>query len=174
MNKVVVIGCPGSGKTYFSKRLSEITGLPLIHLDRLYHDKRLPTEAHKKRPIWLNEVSKLVKGEKWVIDGNYKSTFDIRLSAADIVIIFNYPRYLVLYRLLKRRIMYHNTLRADMPIGWQEKIDRTFFKFVWNFKEDDYPNMKAKVSEYSKGREVILFNSPVETERFLNSMQVMK
>ena len=39
MTRILVIGCPGAGKTYFAKKLKEITGLPVIHMDNLYWNK---------------------------------------------------------------------------------------------------------------------------------------
>lgn len=35
MKKVMIIGCPGAGKSTFSLKLKEISGLPLYHSDQL-------------------------------------------------------------------------------------------------------------------------------------------
>ena len=37
MKRVIVIGCPGSGKTTFAEKLHKNTGLPLFHLDAIWH-----------------------------------------------------------------------------------------------------------------------------------------
>ena len=39
MKRILIIGCPGSGKSYFAKRLGEITKLPVIHMDNIYWKK---------------------------------------------------------------------------------------------------------------------------------------
>lgn len=40
MEKIIVIGSPGAGKSSFSKKLKNITKLPLYHIDMLYHNRR--------------------------------------------------------------------------------------------------------------------------------------
>lgn len=171
MNKVAVIGCPGSGKTYFSRELSKITGLPLIHLDRLYHDKELPEDPVEKRPLWLKQVQKISDNKQWIMDGNYKSSFDIRLSAADTIIVLDYPKYLVIYRLFKRRLQYHNKLRPDMPNGWQERINWDFYKFVWNFKRQYLPLLLDKVKEHGRGKSVIVLSNPEQAKQYLKKLK---
>src|SRR5690348_1173305 len=110
MKRVVVIGSPGAGKTEFSRRLAGATGLPLVHLDLIYHDE---TKDYKQnRESWLGAVQTEVSRPHWIIDGNYKSTFDLRLPAADTILFLDYPTHLSLFRAFKRRLQYARKVRA--------------------------------------------------------------
>ena len=80
MNRVIVIGCPGSGKTTFSKKLNKITGLPLYHLDAIWHK---PDKTHIPREEFDQRISEIFATDEWIIDGNYGRTVEIRLKECD-------------------------------------------------------------------------------------------
>jgi adenylate kinase family enzyme len=168
MHKIIVIGCPGVGKTTFAKELAKKTNLPLVHLDYHYYD--LPKNYHNDKDAWKNLVRSLVAKDRWIIEGNYKSTFDVRLPAADTIIFFDYPRYVAMWRALKRRIQYRNKLRTDMPAGWKEKLDLDFVKFIWNFNANVKPMIHELLPQYKDRKTVIILNTPKETHAFLRSL----
>ncbi len=88
MKKVIVIGCPGSGKSTFSRALHDITGLPLIHLDMLYWNADKTTVD---RPVFRVRLSETMQQSEWIIDGNYGSTMELRMQACDTIILLDYP-----------------------------------------------------------------------------------
>ena len=88
VKKVIVIGCPGSGKSTFSKALNRITNIPLFHLDMIYWNEDKTTV---EKTIFLDRLSKIIQDEEWIIDGNYNSTMELRMSACDTVIFLDYP-----------------------------------------------------------------------------------
>ena len=95
MNRVLIIGSGGSGKTTLARRLAERTGLPLIHLDALYWRPGWdPTPGDE----WRARIAALVRGERWIIDGNYGGTLDLRLEACDTVIFLDVSRWVCLWR----------------------------------------------------------------------------
>ena len=79
MKRILVIGCPGAGKTYFAKKLSEINGLPVIHMDNLYWNKDKQSISYKELEAKLLPY---LKEENWIIDGNYHDTLKQRLEYA--------------------------------------------------------------------------------------------
>lgn len=137
MKRVAIIGCPGAGKTTFARQLASITGLPLIHLDKIYHDTDHAYATN--RQAWRTRVAELVSQPLWIIDGNYKSTFDIRLPAADTIIFLDYPTRLTVSRAIKRRITLRKTVRPDMPASWKEKLDWQFFTFILRYRRKERP-----------------------------------
>jgi len=167
MERVVIIGCPGAGKTFLSRQIAEKTGLPLIHLDKIFHDKHFDYLNDKQ--AWLNKVKQLIKGKRWIIEGNYKSTFGIRLPAADTIIFMDYPRRMTIWRTLKRRVQYHNKVRPEMPEGWKEKIDWQFFKYVLRYQSTERRVVYEMLKEYRK-KDVIILTSPNETKQFLKTL----
>ncbi|BCM88423.1 hypothetical protein IAD21_00254 [Abditibacteriota bacterium] len=134
MKKVLVIGCPGSGKSHFSRELAAKTGLPLFALDSFYQRNVWHADARRKKAQWRAFVAELVSAEEWIIDGNYKSTFDIRVAMADTIIFLDYPRWLTVLRVFKRRLQYHRRRRPDMPAEWKERISWDFLIFVWTYR----------------------------------------
>ena len=122
MKRILVIGCPGAGKTYFSKRLSQILSLPLIHMDNLYWNKdktSVTTEELEKRLLPYLEK------EEWIIDGNYHHTLEMRLPYATDVFILDLPRTECIEGILERI----NKPRDDIP--WIENEDDATSLIAW-------------------------------------------
>ena len=88
MKKVIVIGCPGSGKSTFSKSLHKITNIPLFHLDMIFWNADKTTV---EKPVFLDRLLNIIQNDKWIIDGNYGSTMELRMQACDTVIFLDYP-----------------------------------------------------------------------------------
>ena len=130
--RILLIGCPGSGKSTLAKKLGQKTGLPVIHLDTIYwlpHWERRPTEEFES--ILKEELEK----EKWIIDGNYNRTLDLRISYCDLIIYLDIPRRVCLWSVVKRRIQYANKTREDMQKECNEVIDYSFISYVYRFNK---------------------------------------
>ncbi len=167
MNRVVVIGCPGAGKTYFSRELARKTDLRVIHMDGYFHEE--DKDYLNNREAWREKVRELAKDDKWIMEGNYKSdTFDIRFPVADVIIHMDFPRYITVPRVLKRRVQYRNKHREEMPDTWVEKIDPAFFKYVLRYHKADRPDVLRRLKEYPDKR-VVTLKSPRAARRYLGS-----
>ena len=68
MQKIIVIGCPGAGKTTFAQKLREATDLPLYHLDAIWHK---PDRTHISRDEFDGRLGEILALDRWIIDGNY-------------------------------------------------------------------------------------------------------
>jgi len=167
MKQISVIGCPGAGKSTFSRELAKITGLPLVHLDMMYHDQSHQYATDKES--WRARV--LIEAEKkqWIIDGNYKSTFDIRLPESDTIIYLDYPTYLSIWRAIKRRVQFRKLGRADMPATWKEQLRWDFFVFILKFNYSIAPRIRQLLKSYSD-KDVVILRSPHQAEKYLNNI----
>lgn len=137
MQKVLIIGSGGAGKTTFARKLSAATGLPVVHLDRLYwHPGWVATPAEE----WQLVVQNVVAGERWVIDGNYGGTVDLRLAAADTVVFLDIPRIRCLARAVRRGVIYWRWTRDDMAPGCPERITWEFVRWIWTYPTTRRPS----------------------------------
>ncbi|MET3576327.1 adenylate kinase family enzyme [Bhargavaea ullalensis] len=101
MDRIMLIGSGGAGKSTLARKLGERLGIDVHHLDALLWKPGWElTTRDEQRKI----QSGLFDGKRWIVDGNYGATMDERLQAADTVIFLDMPRRLCLYRILKRRI----------------------------------------------------------------------
>ena len=158
MQKVLVIGCPGSGKSTFARRLPALTGLPLIYLDQLFWN------ADK---TWVSQetldarIEAALAGDRWIMDGNYARTLELRLQVCDTVFFLDYPLELCLQS-VEQRI---GTVRPDMP--WvEEEPDEEFLQYIRDFPADQLPEIIRLLEQYRAGRRIITFRSRAEAEAF--------
>jgi adenylate kinase family enzyme len=166
MNRVLVIGSGGSGKTTFSKRLGARLGLPVIHLDAHYWRPGWVEPSHDE---WDRQVREFIEQPSWVMDGNYGRTLDVRLAACDTAIFLDLPRSVCMWRILKRRLQYRGRTRPDVAPGCPEQLSWEFLVWVWTYRARRRPQILERLRELKTARAVVL-SSPSEAERFLDSI----
>ena len=168
MERVMIMGCSGSGKSTLSTKLGQILNLPIIHLDKHYWR---PDWVSTPDEEWHRIAQELTMEDKWIIDGNYSGTMDIRVKRADLIIYLDMSRWLCLYRVIKRRIIYHNKTRPDMHEGCLEKIDLEFLQWVWNFKRKNRKGILEKLEQVNEEKEIIIINKPRQLDELIKSLE---
>ena len=127
--KIAVIGFSGSGKSTLARRLSEITGAPVLHLDTVQFlpDWEIRPEEEKRAMVRDFLDSHLA----WIVDGNYtKLSYERRLEEADQIWILLFNRVTRFCRILRRYWQYRGETRSDMAEGCPEKVDAEFARWV--------------------------------------------
>ncbi|MCY7348255.1 MAG: DNA topology modulation protein [Pyrinomonadaceae bacterium] len=157
------MGSGGAGKSTFSRRLGEITGIEVFHLDKLYWRAGW---IEPPKDEWRQTVEGYLKKESWIMDGNFGGTMDLRLAACDTAILLDLPRSVCLYRVLKRRLKYRNTNRPDMSEGCHEKIDYEFLKWIWDYPKTKKPRVEEKLKRFENEKTIIHLKSQREVEDF--------
>jgi adenylate kinase family enzyme len=161
MNKAIVIGCPGSGKSHFARALHQKTGLPLCHLDLLYWNADRTTV---EKPIFRARLSSVMDTDRWIIDGNYASTMELRLGACDTVFFLDYPTSACLDGVRERR----GRPREDLP--WVEtEEDEEFIGFIQRFQSEQRPRILSLLQAYPE-KTVYVFRDRTEADLYINSL----
>ena len=160
MKRVIVIGCPGAGKSTFSRKLATKTGLPLHYLDMIWHK---PDRTVVGREEFDDRLFEIIPQTEWILDGNYVRTLPVRLSYCDTVFFFDLPVETCIEgaksRLGKDRI--------DMP--WTDnELDPDFLQWILNFNRDIKPIIELLLKNCDKT--VIRFHSHEEADAYLASL----
>ncbi len=166
MKKIIVIGSGGAGKSTFAKRLGKALGIEVIHLDRLYWK---PNWVKTPKDEWPKIVEELLKGESWIMDGNFGGTREMRMRACDTIIFLDIPRRVCLYRILKRFVVYRGRSRPDMTGGCNEKFDLEFLLWVWNYPNRTKPRLAAMLEQFKNEKTIIWLRSTKEIEDFFDN-----
>ena len=164
MKKIIVIGCPGSGKSTFSRALQNITGRPLFHLDLLYWN---PDRTIVEESIFHQRMFEIIKKDEWIIDGNYGSTMKMRMEECDTVFFLDYPLEVCLDGIKERK----GKIRPDMP--WQEKEDEEdieFNTFVKNFNMQNRPKIIELLKKYFY-KEIYIFKNRNDADEFISQLE---
>ncbi len=160
MKKVIVIGCPGSGKSTFSIELQKRTGLPLYHLDMInWHPDRTTVQKEE----FIERLLSIIQKEEWIIDGNYGSTMETRLKKCDTVFFLDFPLEVCLAGLEGRK----GKIRQDIP--WVEKtdeVDLDFLDFVRNYNTISRPKVLDLLEKYFD-KKIYIFQNRRDAEEFL-------
>lgn len=159
MNKIIVIGCPGSGKSTFSKELKKIYNLPLYHLDLIWNN---PDKTTITREEFDQELSKIFNTNEWIIDGNYQRTLENRIKEANTIFLLDYPVDVCLEGANSRV----GIKREDMP--WvEDELDKEFKQKIIDFSQKKLPEIYDLLDKYKDNRNIIIFKTRKDSEKYL-------
>ena len=159
MKKIIVIGCPGGGKSSFARALHNKTGIPLYHLDMMFWNADRTTV---EKSLFLERLSSVLDGDEWIIDGNYGSTMELRMAACDTVFLLDYPLEVCLAGIRDRR----GKPRSDMP--WIEtEEDAEFIEFIKSYNEQQKPKVLELLEKYGD-KNIVILESREQADAFLN------
>ena len=162
MKKIIVIGCPGSGKSTFSRALHGKTKIPLYHLDMMYWraDKTTVT-----RQELVEHLQRIFSENEWIIDGNYATTMEMRIKECDTVFFLDLPTEVCLEGIKERR----GKERSDMPCVLSDSGD-DFIEFVKKYNTESRPTVIEMLEKYSDKR-IVIFKSRDEINAFLKGLE---
>ncbi|MEK7016240.1 DNA topology modulation protein [Bacillus sp. FSL R9-9410] len=168
MKKIILIGSGGSGKSTLAKLLGNKLKIQVHHLDALFWKPNWEGVPREEQRTVQND---LIKEEKWIIDGNYGGTMDIRINAADTIIFLDIHRTICVYRAFKRIVQYRNKIRPDMGAGCEERFDLQFFKWIWEYPKSKRPAILKRLDQFNKDKRIIILKTPNEVQRFIKEVQ---
>lgn len=158
--KIIIIGCPGSGKSTFSQKLNDVLNIPLFHLDMLYHNT---DGTHISKDELEEKLKKIFKeNEKWIIDGNYQRTLEMRMKECDTIFLLDYPLEICLAGAESRV----GKKRDDLP--WlEEKLDEEFKQVILNFSKEKLPYIYELIEKYKDNKNIVIFKSRDAADKYL-------
>ncbi len=163
MKKVIIIGCPGSGKTTFAEKLNKCTGLPLFYLDAIWHK---PDKTHISRDDFDKRMAEISELDEWIIDGNYSRTIEVRIKMCDTVFLFDLPTEVCIQGATDRI----GKSRYDIP--WIEtELDPKFKQAIEEFPHKALPAIYELIEKYKSSKRIIIFRSRKQADEFLNRIK---
>ena len=166
MERILIIGCGGAGKSTLARQLGEKLDLPVVHLDKLFWKPGWVESA--KEEIDEKILTELEKPQ-WIIDGNYNRTMPRRIQYCDTIIYLDFSRLACLLGVLKRVLTTYGKVRPDMGEGCPERIDFEFLKWVWNFNKNKRERYYRMLND-AEGVETIVLKNRRMVKRFLQSL----
>jgi adenylate kinase family enzyme len=167
MKRILIIGSGGAGKSTLAPRLGKKMGIEVVHLDQLFWN---PGWVPTAKDEWREIVGQALEKDSWIMDGNFGGTLEMRIQACDTIIFLDMPRYICLYRIVKRWVMYNRDTRPDMAEGCEERFDWEFFMWVWNYPKRSKPEKELVMERYGDEKTIIRLRSNREIEDFLENI----
>ena len=166
MERIIIIGCGGAGKSTLARQLGEKLNLPVVHLDKLFWR---PGWEHISREEFDRLHREALVKDKWIIDGNYDRTMAERVKYCDTIIYLDFSRAACLLGVAKRILTTYGTVRPDMGEGCPERFDREFLKWIWNFNKNNREKTYCLLNE-AEGKETIVLKKRRAVRLFLKTL----
>jgi adenylate kinase family enzyme len=168
MQRILVMGSSGSGKSTFSKRLSDITGIPMVSVDALFWK---PGWVEAEKAEFHERLGAAARQPRWIMDGNYTSHLvELRRDACDTLIWFDLPRATCMLGILTRIAKSYGRVRPEMAEGCPEKIDFAFFHYVWTFRRRIRPKLVAYFEGLRPDQTFVIFTHRAQANRYLSDL----
>ncbi len=162
--KIAIVGISASGKSIFSRRVAQETGLPLFHMDNLFWKNNWEEIPEAE---YLIEHELLIQKDEWIIEGYVDKKMANRLKEADVVLYLDYPSILCAWRILLRFFKHRKESRPELP---PEALEKLKLRRIWVVLTRGERHDIEDAIQAGNPRLVKRFHSPKELEKFINNM----
>ena len=160
-NRIIILGCSGSGKSSLARGLQQRTGLPLIHLDNIWWR---PDRTHISREEFDSRLQTILQGERWILDGDYSRTYEPRFSSCDTVVFLDCSEEDCMNGITERI----GKPRPDIP--WVEnRLDPELVELVLRYRIENRPKIYSLMEKYPD-KQVFLFRTRAEAQAWLSGL----
>lgn len=166
MERILIIGCGGAGKSTLARQLGEKLELPVVHLDKLFWKPGWVEESFEE---FDRKLAIELEKTRWIMDGNFNRTMPQRLSKCDTIIYLDFSRWACLWGVVRRIITTYGTVRPDMGDGCPERFDLNFLRWVWNYNRDKRQRNYRLLNEATHAEKIVLKNHRM-VKQFLKSL----
>ena len=167
MERIMIIGCGGAGKSTLARQLGEKLNLPVVHLDQIWW--KPGNWQHLEREEFDRRLTQELEKPRWIMDGNFNRTIEARLEQCDTVIYLDMNRLVCLKSWLGRVIQNWGHARADMAEGCAEWFDPEMAKWIWKFNKQNRSRYYALL-EKTENKNIVILKSRRQAEKFLESL----
>lgn len=167
MKRVMIIGQPGSGKSTFAARLGEVTGLPVVHIDKIHYQPGWIERTPEEKTRLCREIH---ARDRWIFEGGHSKTWKERIERSDTIIWLDYPVALRLWRVIKRTLKYHGRSRPDMPDNCPERFSIEFFSWIWKTRKTNRMKIQRIFDYAPEGKTMLALRSNQEMQAYLRSI----
>ncbi len=165
--KIIIIGNIASGKSTLSKKIGEITGITVYHLDM-----ELLTDnwEYISVPEQIKKVNRLINKKEWIIDGNYSLTLNERILHADTIIFLDTCSIICCIRYLKRVFKYWNQSREDVFFGCKESLRLSIIIHILKFHYIQRPKLYKLLAEYNY-KDIYIIHNAYQKHKLLKQIK---
>ena len=167
MERIMIIGCGGAGKSTLARKLGEKLGLPVVHLDQIWWAPG--NWQHATREDFDTQIMAEMDKPRWILDGNFNRTLELRLERCDTVIYLDMPRLVCLKNWIGRVIKNWGHARADMAPGCNEWFDPEMAGWIWSFNRDNRKRY-YELLDGLKDKQVYILKNRRAVKRFLEKI----
>ena len=167
MKRVMIVGAPGSGKSTLARKLGELTGLPVYHMDQIHYQPGWVERNRAEKTLMTQEVH---AKERWIFEGGHSATYQERFDRADTLIWLDLPVGLRFFRVFWRTIKQYGKSRPDLPEGCPERFNwetLDFWRFIWRTRQTSRLKILNLLQDVSVEKNILHFTQQHEVDSFI-------
>lgn len=168
MQRVVIVGGNGAGKTKLAHAISRRTGLPITHVDSLREHPGYIVKPHEEL---ADLIQKATRRDRWILDGTDWRTIASQIERADTLIWIDVPVIRRLIRIVRRNIANFGHQMPDLPEGCPQRFKLSFYKDVWRKRNWARKVARKAIRKAPAHIDCHVLRSRREIEAFLGTLQ---
>jgi adenylate kinase family enzyme len=170
MQRIMIVGQPGSGKSTVARLIGEGTGLPVFHMDHIHWQAGW---VERPLPEKIKLAHEVEARDRWIFEGGLSSTYENRIARAEMLIWLDLPLGLRFWRVVKRSFAHFGRNRPDLPAGCPEGFGREtlpFWRYIWRTRHSGRRRIASLVATAHPQLTVVHLRSREEIAAFLRAV----
>jgi len=168
IKRVMIFGQPGSGKSTLAHRLGELTGLPVVHMDKIHW---LPGWVERPDAEKDQMCAEVHARDSWIFEGGRCSTWPERIDRADTIIWLDYPLMVRSFRVIRRTIKFYGRDRPCGQTGCPDQFNREFAGWIWNTRKSGFDRMLEFYQSVPENKRSYRLKNPRQVTKFIKEVQ---